>query len=541
MLFEEKDTPRKVLMDILQTDPVKSPVVPLEPQPSVADTQCPSLELSEWDLSNPTIGVTSVAKRLTRERPRRSLNVTAFVERVEKDYAENEDDNSAQQDSSLSLSNATNLSLKTPYVSDQTQKIVLRRRVSYRQRITANEFDDVVNKMCQEQGVSSFTQSESILSNVAHADAALEVTNDIIHSNTALYAQTDTAEISKAATTEDKSTVEVSPTQRGPQQAELEPEEDAMVVTSGIEEDSAAEEQEPEMASQEEEEEGEEVEAKVASNPEEEEQDTDSLQEEVEEGRNRTIECIERQSRTSEGALLVPVPNSTSSSSNVQLSPEQKEAAEEPDGDEGNAVGDGDQLEEVQDFQEDVEEFEENYDGDDDDEDDDDDQELEEPPIDTPDFVRARRKTFQLPDATPFKPQPSSSTAGVPPAKAKPVRKRRSRAQPKNDGLPKNYLMKTFRHFAKTKVSGDVYSFLKDTTDTFLERMAEDLETFAAHAGRKTIEVEDVELLLRRQGYVNDKVPVQVLIEKYLRMDQRKILIPIATSGNAVFPKMKKR
>ena len=39
-----------------------------------------------------------------------------------------------------------------------------------------------------------------------------------------------------------------------------------------------------------------------------------------------------------------------------------------------------------------------------------------------------------------------------------------------------------------------------------------------------------------RQGYVNDKVPVEVLIEKYLRMEQRKLLIPIATSGNVVVP-----
>ncbi|KAI3364841.1 hypothetical protein L3Q82_001030 [Scortum barcoo] len=73
--------------------------------------------------------------------------------------------------------------------------------------------------------------------------------------------------------------------------------------------------------------------------------------------------------------------------------------------------------------------------------------------------------------------------------------------------------------------------------DKFFERLAEDLETYATHAKRKTIEVEDAELLLRRQGYVNDKVPVEVLIEKYLRMDQRRLLIPIATSGNVVIPK----
>lgn len=36
---------------------------------------------------------------------------------------------------------------------------------------------------------------------------------------------------------------------------------------------------------------------------------------------------------------------------------------------------------------------------------------------------------------------------------------------------------------------------------------------------------------------MNDKVPVEVLIEKYLRFDQRKLLIPVATSGNVVIPK----
>lgn len=35
---------------------------------------------------------------------------------------------------------------------------------------------------------------------------------------------------------------------------------------------------------------------------------------------------------------------------------------------------------------------------------------------------------------------------------------------------------------------------------------------------------------------MNDKVPVEVLIEKYLRMEQRKLLIPIATRGNVVIP-----
>ena len=97
--------------------------------------------------------------------------------------------------------------------------------------------------------------------------------------------------------------------------------------------------------------------------------------------------------------------------------------------------------------------------------------------------------------------------------------------------------MGNFKHFAKTKVAADVYPVLKDVMEKFFDRMVEDLETYANHAKRKTIEVEDVILLLKRQGHVNDKVPVEVLIEKYLDMSARKQLIPCASSGNVVFPK----
>ncbi|XP_061765398.1 centromere protein T isoform X2 [Nerophis ophidion] len=172
----------------------------------------------------------------------------------------------------------------------------------------------------------------------------------------------------------------------------------------------------------------------------------------------------------------------------------------------------------------------------------DDEEENKEIPMKTPAFVREKR-TFQMAyqvSPTAFNPQTSNKSEAVPSVKPKRVRKPKSATVKNEVGLPKNYLMGVFRHFAKTKVSPDVYPVLKETMDKFFDRMAEDLETFALHAKRKTIEVEDVVLLLRRQGHVNDKVPVEVLIEKYLRMDQRRLLIPVATSGNIVIPKMKR-
>ncbi|KAK1161906.1 centromere protein T [Acipenser oxyrinchus oxyrinchus] len=42
----------------------------------------------------------------------------------------------------------------------------------------------------------------------------------------------------------------------------------------------------------------------------------------------------------------------------------------------------------------------------------------------------------------------------------------------------------------------------------------------------------------RRQGFVSDKMPLKVLIERHLPMEYRMLLIPVATSGNRVILKM---
>ncbi|XP_041916985.1 centromere protein T isoform X1 [Alosa sapidissima] len=103
--------------------------------------------------------------------------------------------------------------------------------------------------------------------------------------------------------------------------------------------------------------------------------------------------------------------------------------------------------------------------------------------------------------------------------------------------LPKTYVLTMFRHFAKTKVSSDVYPVVNDILQRYFGRVAEDLEAFASHAKRKTIEKDDVELLMRRQGFMIDCSQVNVLIEKFLPLEYRKLLVPIATSGNKVIPK----
>lgn len=56
----------------------------------------------------------------------------------------------------------------------------------------------------------------------------------------------------------------------------------------------------------------------------------------------------------------------------------------------------------------------------------------------------------------------SSASEGLPAAKPKQVRQRKKGPAKKEPGLPKNYLMGVFKHFAKTKVSADVYPVLKE-------------------------------------------------------------------------------
>ncbi|KAJ8271877.1 hypothetical protein COCON_G00107360 [Conger conger] len=172
--------------------------------------------------------------------------------------------------------------------------------------------------------------------------------------------------------------------------------------------------------------------------------------------------------------------------------------------------------------------------------------ESEELPLKTPAFVRERKRVLTPgPATTPnFLKQMMEARkpaeAAAPAAKPKSQRKGQAASSQKTPGLPKSYVMSTFKHFAKTKVSSDSQPILQEIMAKYFDRLADDLEAYATHAKRKTIEVEDVELLMRRQGFVTDSMPVNVLIEKYLPHEYRKLLIPCATSGNKIFPKQRK-
>lgn len=173
-----------------------------------------------------------------------------------------------------------------------------------------------------------------------------------------------------------------------------------------------------------------------------------------------------------------------------------------------------------------------------DDESDIEDHESEEISMKTPMFVHAAAYRPQ-PVLSPPHPVKSASPELPPqPVRAKPVPKSSGAAQRKTrePEIASSLIKQIFSHYVKTPVTRDAYKIVEKCSERYFKQISSDLEAYSQHAGRKTVEMADVELLMRRQGLVTDKMPLHVLVERHLPLEYRKLLIPIAVSGNKVIP-----
>ncbi|NXT29946.1 CENPT protein, partial [Syrrhaptes paradoxus] len=124
------------------------------------------------------------------------------------------------------------------------------------------------------------------------------------------------------------------------------------------------------------------------------------------------------------------------------------------------------------------------------------------------------------------------------PQQAKPLPKKlgASQRKPREPQVPSSLINKIFSHYVKMPVTRDAFRIVEKCTQRYFKQLSDDLEAYSKHAGRKTVEMADLEVLMRRQGLVTDKMPLHVLIERHLPLEYRKLLIPIAVSGNKVIP-----
>uniref|UniRef100_A0A8B9BMR5 Centromere protein T n=1 Tax=Anser brachyrhynchus TaxID=132585 RepID=A0A8B9BMR5_9AVES len=165
-------------------------------------------------------------------------------------------------------------------------------------------------------------------------------------------------------------------------------------------------------------------------------------------------------------------------------------------------------------------------------------QESKEGSMKTPMFVRAAAYSPLPLLSTPRPAKPAAQESPLQPRRAKPVPKSSGTSQKKKrePALASSYIKQIFRHYAKMPVARDAYKIVEKCCEKYFKQLSDDLEAYAHHAGRKTVEIADLELLMRRQGLVTDKMPLHVLIERYLPLEYRKLLIPVAVSGNKVIP-----
>uniref|UniRef100_A0A8D0GEJ9 CENP-T/Histone H4 histone fold domain-containing protein n=1 Tax=Sphenodon punctatus TaxID=8508 RepID=A0A8D0GEJ9_SPHPU len=158
--------------------------------------------------------------------------------------------------------------------------------------------------------------------------------------------------------------------------------------------------------------------------------------------------------------------------------------------------------------------------------------------MNTPAFVNARaykHSPLSSPAYT-LKIPASKLPPKLPVAKQASRRMRMHREKQQQHALPSSLVKKVFAHYVRMAVSKDAFRVVEKSVHLYFKHLFNDLEAYASHAGRKTVEPTDLELLMRRQALVTDKMPLCVLIEHHLPLEYRKLLIPVAQSGNKVVP-----
>ncbi|XP_056382268.1 centromere protein T isoform X2 [Hyla sarda] len=129
-------------------------------------------------------------------------------------------------------------------------------------------------------------------------------------------------------------------------------------------------------------------------------------------------------------------------------------------------------------------------------------------------------------------------STGKPAVSKKIQRTKTTKPKKQQTVLPTSHIKQIFSHHAQVRVSREAMADVDKCLELYVNQLAVDLSAYTAHANRKTVTRADMELLMKRQRLVTDTTSLNVLIEKHLPLDCRRLLIPCAMSGNKVFPKM---
>ncbi|KAG0374247.1 hypothetical protein BGX24_010640 [Mortierella sp. AD032] len=104
---------------------------------------------------------------------------------------------------------------------------------------------------------------------------------------------------------------------------------------------------------------------------------------------------------------------------------------------------------------------------------------------------------------------------------------RRSRAGIPVPSMPTSLQKQLIHTFSRSRMSREAMDVILEGSHLFFEQASNDLAAYANHAGRKTVDESDVELLMRRLRIIHDKVSMESLLQRYLPRELRdKVLFP---------------
>ncbi|XP_075796641.1 centromere protein T isoform X3 [Pelodiscus sinensis] len=526
----DNDTPRVVLRKIIRTQPQVSPLVPPvheTKQPEESGSQPPSERISsglEMHLPDSVPDGTAL-RNVARSRKKKKFSISEFErgadERLPRALDQPTLDNTA-------LTRSLQISLATPVPPESVEKRGLIRRPKNRRAVNVEAFEGGVEQhLLQMKGTQNYLVESQATSLIGVTMGASDT--EIILSNTELFAQPQRGEQSYAGVSA------LDPTLSRGKTAAPGSRVSSAAAGEGPVLDVGAEERTPQSRQGKD----------LAQDPEH----ADQLA-----AGSRGLLGAEQRERTRGSSYSEPLPgadelaagsvqspsrartpsSSRRSGASSAPSPERsgrkslKEAVErEVVPDAGAVPGEEGDSEEEEMTEEEAE--------------------TEEPVSDelstkTPAFVRARAfRPFPLPATPRSLSTAAAASALLPPKPSLAPRAARGAARAprrkREPALPSSLIKKIFSHFVKVPVAREAVTVVEKCVEVYFGQLCKDLEAYTSHAGRKTVEEADLELLMRRQGLVTDKMPLRVLIERHLPLEYRKLLIPVAMSGNKVIPR----
>ncbi|XP_078492124.1 uncharacterized protein LOC100179949 [Ciona intestinalis] len=104
--------------------------------------------------------------------------------------------------------------------------------------------------------------------------------------------------------------------------------------------------------------------------------------------------------------------------------------------------------------------------------------------------------------------------------------------KPTKRNLPvsRKQLYGIMQHYCANKVTKGAMDLVEECFEKFFKQLCHDVETMTLHGGRKVVTMADIELVMRRQRFVTDERPLQILIEENFPLEYRRLFIPVAGS-----------